>query len=141
MANKCTKNTTAKQNLKRFIINYDKKPQRRLSVLLVIAFCIVFVIGFLFEPAKNFYQSLRDHDKLVAQYEMLVNANTNLDEEIKFLQTDEGIKEIAREKLGLIPNGESTAYVRGEEDKYTNSEEQANINPRSSYKNLKYPTT
>lgn len=132
-------NIKSKANINTVVNVYNNKTKRSIFVLSVVVVCLIFSIFFLYQPAKDFYFSVRQNDKLQAQYETLKNTNDKLSEDIEFLKTDEGVKQRASETLGLIENGESIGYVSGESSSDGRSNSAASTSSKLAYKNIKTP--
>ena len=63
-------------------------------------------------------RQLKDHSRfpphLTAEAQQLQQDNLDLQERIDNLSTDEGIEEVARNKLGLVRDGEIVFYDNGD---------------------------
>ena len=92
---------------------------------------IAVVLGaFLYEPAQQYYQALREHDRLEAEYQAVEERRGRLQADLADLQTDSGLEARAHQQLGWVKKGEQTANVRGLDVEITeNSLLQANIDP------------
>ena len=66
-----------------------------------------------YKGAQQYYQSVRDRDRLAAEYAALVERNGAIEGEVATLQTDSGIESRAHEQLGWVKDGEQTAKVSG----------------------------
>ena len=106
-----------------------KSPHSRLAVSLTVAACLVFSCAFLYPTARQYYQQVRENDRLEAEYEALVERNETIESEIEQLETDSGVEQAAREELGWVMEGETAATVEGldESDDEEESQIQANI--------------
>ena len=92
------------------------KPKRRsprLAICLGVCACIVLSCAFLYPTAQQYYQSLREHDRLQAVYEALEERNALLQAEVDALNTDEGIEDLARAEFGWVMEGENAVKVCG----------------------------
>ena len=78
-----------------------------------VAACLVMSTVFLYPTAQRYYCSVRDHDKLVIEYDALVDRNQELQSDVDSLQTDAGVEQRAHEQLGWVKKGEESANVRG----------------------------
>ena len=78
-----------------------------------VAACLVMSTVFLYPTAQRYYCSVRDHDKLVIEYDALVDRNQELQFDVDSLQTDAGVEQRAHEQLGWVKKGEESANVRG----------------------------
>ena len=92
---------------------------------------IAVVLGaFLYEPAQQYYQALREHDRLEVEYQAVEDRRNRLQADLADLQTDSGLEARAHQQLGWVKKGEQTANVRGLDVEITeNSLLQANIDP------------
>ena len=135
------KDINLKDNLKDVVKTSAKGGHKRLLITSLVLCCIVFSIFFLYQPAKDFYMSVREQDRLQAQYDALKNTNTQLQNDIDFLQTEEGVKQRASETLGLIQAGESIGYVAGSEVVDGRDNSAASTSSKLAYKNIKTPET
>lgn len=141
MKNKSIKNIINKKNVLHFVIGYGDKGKRRWIKVFVVLACLVLSVLFLYDPAKQYYKSVREHDKLTIQYQTLRTANEELSNQVQNLQTEEGIKQAAIENLGLVQNGESTAHVNGLSYTPQDEREAWENSPKNTWKNAKYPKT
>ena len=112
----------------------------KLTFTIVLVFSLIAIsIGFLYGPAKTYYLSTRENDKLQAQYESITETNENLKSEIEYLQTEEGIKDYANKKLGLIEQGENTGSVSGLTEDAEIDDSATETSSRLKYKQIKAP--
>lgn len=140
MKNKSNKKTSEKK-INNIIDAYSNRKKRKFIIAGVIAFCVVFSIVFLYQPARDFYISVRENDRLQAQYQAILKTNENLTKDIEQLQTEEGIKQRASDSLGLIENGEQMGYVSGSENTDGRENSANSTSSKLAYKNIKTPTT
>lgn len=77
------------------------------------ALCMVLAVVFLYTPAQQYYQSVREHDKLVAEYEAIYERNVALDRQNETLASDAGMEDAVRQRYGYIIEGEEMARVSG----------------------------
>lgn len=75
--------------------------------------CLVLTCWFLYTPAQQFYHSVRERDRLQAEYAAIEERNASLASEVDLLQTDAGIEDRAHEQFGWVSTGEETANVNG----------------------------
>ena len=75
--------------------------------------CVVLVCAFLYTPAQQYYQSLRERDRLEAEYAAIAARNEALDYQNDSLASDAGMEDAVREKYGYVVEGEQTAKVAG----------------------------
>lgn len=81
---------------------------RLIIVLAVIFVCLVL----LWRPAQSYYVARRESEDLQAQYDQISEQNSELDEDLKTLTTEDGIKDEAR-KRGYVDKGETSVQVEG----------------------------
>ena len=94
------------------------RPVMHKIILSVSAVLLVAMIGvFLYPAAKDYYVSVRENDRLNAEYQAVLDRNDILRDEIETLQTDEGIEDLAREAFGWVKKGETSVAVVGMEEK------------------------
>ncbi|MEA5019908.1 MAG: septum formation initiator family protein [Gordonibacter sp.] len=100
--------------------------------------CIMLTCWFLYTPTQQLYQSVREHDRLEAEYAAIEARNNALQSEVQALQTSAGIEDRAHEQFGWVPEGQETANVKGLSNIEDNdSRFTANIVPGS----IEAPTT
>lgn len=85
------------------------KVSRVLASVAVVAVCAFMLYG----PAQNYYQQMRETDRLQAEYAAVAARNNTLQSTIDSLSSDEGIEDKAHTDLGYIKKGEHTATVKG----------------------------
>lgn len=135
------KNIDLKDNLNKIVKKSGSTGLKRYWIPALIVGCLIFSICFLYQPARDLYISVREQDRLQAQYEALKNTNTQLQNDIDYLQTEEGIRQRAGETLGLIQAGESIGYVAGTEIEDGRDNSAASTSSKLAYKNIKTPET
>ena len=91
----------------------SKQRSPRLAICLGVCVCIVLSCAFLYPTAQQYYQSLREHDRLQAVYEALEQHNAVLQAEVDALLTDDGIEDLARTEFGWVMEGENAVKVYG----------------------------
>lgn len=81
----------------------------------VLGGCIVlgFVCFMLLPPLGDYYKEVRGYQQLEAEYAQLDAYNTQMQAQIDYLNTDEGLEEYARTELGYIRSGEHAVSVEG----------------------------
>ena len=104
-----------------------------------VAACLVMSTVFLYPTAQRYYCSVRDHDKLVIEYDALVDRNQALQSDVDSLQTDAGVEQRAHEQLGWVKKGEESANVRGLNLEET--QQGSNITPNISSDSVQAPDT
>ena len=65
------------------------------------------------QPARQYYQSVRENARLEAEYAVLAERNAALTERNESLSSDAGIEQTAHEEYGWVKKGEQTATVEG----------------------------
>lgn len=81
--------------------------------VITVALCMVLAGVFLYTPAQQYYQSVREHDRLVAEYVAVYERNVALDRQNETLASDAGMEDAVRERYGYIIEGEEMARVSG----------------------------
>lgn len=104
-----------------------------------VAACLVMSTVFLYPTAQRYYCSVRDHDKLVIEYDALVDRNQGLQSDVDSLQTDAGVEQRAHEQLGWVKKGEESANVRGSNLEET--QQGSTITPNISSDSVQAPDT
>ena len=80
---------------------------------MTVAVCLALSCLFLYPSVQQYYQSVRERDRLAAEYAALVERNSAIEGSVASLQTDSGIENAAHEQLGWVKQGEQTAKVSG----------------------------
>lgn len=106
-----------------------KKPAMFGGVALVT--CLLACCVFLYAPAQQYYQELRDRDRLAVEYQLVAERNEAIANEVALLSTPEGIQDRAREEFGWISEGEYAVSVMGISPEDKTAGFQANINAAS----------
>lgn len=75
--------------------------------------CVLFACLFLYGPAQQYYQSVREHDRLQAEYDAVAARNEALQAEVDALGSDVGVESKAREDFGWVKEGEQAVVVYG----------------------------
>jgi cell division protein FtsB len=76
------------------------------------------------ERQANFEAKLVELEELKSERRQLLSHNQRMRERVAYLQTDEGIEEVAREKLGLVRPGElAYAVVPPPPDSFVQADE------------------
>lgn len=82
----------------------------------IVALAVVGLTVFMLYPScQNFYNETRQLQQLQAEYQALSDYNTQMQSQIDYLNTDEGLEEYARSELGWIRQDERMATVEGVE--------------------------
>lgn len=82
-------------------------------VKLIVAIVLVFAMVTLIRLGRQFSEMQHEREELEAEIIQVQQTNAALSEDIEKMDTDEGVKEVAREKLGLVSEGEITFYDIG----------------------------
>lgn len=90
----------------------------------------VMLAGSLYTPAQQYYQQVRERDRLAAEYAAVQDRNDALQSTVDRLDTDEGLEDKAHAEFGLVMPEEQTASVIGI-DVDTSPEFHANVTPGS----------
>lgn len=91
-------------------VQFKKSPWLvRLIVAIILVFCMVTLIRL----GREFSAIQRETEELEAELAQVQQTNAALSEDIEKMDTDEGVKEVARDKLGLVSEGEITFYDIG----------------------------
>ncbi|MBR5259861.1 MAG: septum formation initiator family protein [Eggerthellaceae bacterium] len=93
--------------------------------------CLLACCVFLYAPAQQYYQELRDRDRLAVEYQLVSERNEAIASEVALLSTPEGIQDRAREEFGWISEGEYAVSVVGVSSADKMAGFQANINAAS----------
>lgn len=83
-----------------------------MTVAFVALACVV-----LYDPARMYYQQIREVARLQAEYDAIVARNDSLQASVDHLSTEAGIADAAREQLGWVNPGENAVNVSGLEEK------------------------
>ena len=94
--------------------------------------CAVLICAFLYTPAQQYYQAVRENARLEVEYAAISERNAALDEHNEALASDAGMEDAVRQKYGYIVAGEQTAVVTGLSDevdlsKKQNAQVEANV--------------
>lgn len=76
---------------------------------------VVFTVFMLYPSCQNYYNETRQLQQLEAQYQALTDYNMQMQSQIDYLNTDEGLEEYARSELGWIRQDEHMVTVEGVE--------------------------
>lgn len=75
--------------------------------------CLVFSCAFLYDPAQQYYQSIRENARLQAEYDAVAARNEALQAEVDELGSDAGVEARAREDFGWVKEDEQAVVVYG----------------------------
>lgn len=85
---------------------------RRVAALSVAA-CLVIACTFMYPAAKQYYQEMRYLDQVQAEYDAVVERNSELASTRDYLQSNAGVEEMAHDKYGWVNEGENSVLVYG----------------------------
>ena len=88
----------------------------RTAKLVTAAICVLFICVFLYTPAQQYYQAMRENARLEAEYAAVSERNAALDAHNDALASDAGMEDAVRQKYGYVIAGEQTAVVSGLSD-------------------------
>ena len=80
------------------------------------ALCLVLAVVFLYSPAQHYYQSVREHDRLAAEYASVEERNSAIAQKNESLASNAGMEDAVREKYGYVVSGENVGVVTGLSD-------------------------
>ena len=100
----------------------------------------MFTCVFLYPSAKQYYTSVRENDRLQAEYAALQERNAALEEDVSALQTDAGVEARAHDQFGWVKEGEETANVSGLDLEQKTAEEQS-LTPNITSDSIELPQT
>ena len=107
-----------------------------------VAICVVASCVTLYGPVQQYYQSVRENDRLQVQYQALENRSATLEAQHQTLTSDAGIETIAHENYGWVKAGEETAWVEGlSYEAYNNKETGIGIAANVDINSIGYPQT
>lgn len=78
-----------------------------------IAACLALCCMFLYTPAQQYYQEMRERDRLELEYEAVQTRNDQLEQSVNYLSTDAGVEDRARAEYGWIREGDHAVSVSG----------------------------
>lgn len=119
-------------------VNKNNK-HKIISIFIVVLLCALFLVIFTYQPAKNLYINVCEHDKLIAQYEAIQKINSELSSEIAYLQTEDGIYQRATEKLGLVKKGDHSGNVPELNEQKEGDKSIGSTSSKLAYKQIKTP--
>lgn len=85
-------------------------------VPVVVAACTVICAAFLYAPAQSYYLALREQAKTQAAYDIASQRNTDLQNQVNYLSTDEGKEDAVRDQYGWVRGDENAVNVAGLDD-------------------------
>ena len=131
---------TAKLNPFTWFANFSVPASKLIAATVVI--CVVAASVTLYGPVQQYYQSVRENDRLQVQYAALEERSAQLDAQHDTLTSEAGIETIAHENYGWVKPGEETAWVEGlSDDVYNDKEVASNIAANVDINSIGYPET
>lgn len=97
------------------------------SRFLIAGCCVLFTFVMLYQPLADYYGESRQLQQLEAEYSALEEHNASLQAEIDYLNTDAGLEDYARYKLGYIRADEQVATVDNVEPSTNTTESTGSI--------------
>ena len=85
----------------------------RLVTLGAVAVCLLMTVVFLYPPAQQYYQEVRERDRLQAEYEAIQQRNDAIQRQVDYLSGDAGVEDKARREFGWVLEGEQSVSVSG----------------------------
>lgn len=73
---------------------------------------VLFAFTSIYPTAQAYYLQTRANDQLAAEYQAVVDRNTELEQHVSALQTDEGMEQLAHESLGWVREGEHSVSIQ-----------------------------
>lgn len=92
--------------------DFKHMPRKTLRTLFTVA-CVFVVCAMLYTPAQQYYQQMRERDRLVAEYEAVLDRNEALAASVENLQSHDGIEDKAHSEYGMVKEGEQAGSVAG----------------------------
>lgn len=93
------------------LAGFFSKPKAIIS--LSVCCFLIFSICFLYSPVRTYYQQVREHDRLQAEYTAILDRNDAIQQQIDVLSTDSGVQDRARSEYGWVEAGENSLSVAG----------------------------
>lgn len=105
---------------------------------LIVVACLALSCMFLYPSAQQYYQSVRERDRLAVEYAALTERNAEIESSVASLQTDAGVENQARDQLGWVKEGEQKGSVQGLD---SSSDTTPDINANIASSSIKAPET
>lgn len=108
---------------------HSRNPQIKNAALaggmtLLLSVCGLGLYSLCLDRQANFEEKLVELDSLKDERRTLLAHNKKLRDQVAYLETDDGVEEVAREKLGLVRPGElAYAVVPPPPDSFTEADE------------------
>ncbi len=131
---------TAKLNPFAWFSSFSVPASKLIAGTVVI--CVLAASITLYGPVQQYYQSVRENDRLQMQYAALENRSAALEAQHETLTSEAGIETIAHESYGWVKPGEETAWVEGlSSSAYNEKEVGASIAANVDVNRIGYPET
>lgn len=121
----------------RFFADGSWRSSRAFIASVAVASCLVLTCLFLYPVAQQYYHSVRELDRLQAEYAAVEARNSAIKAEADQLATDAGVQDKARSEFGWVAKGENAVNVYGLDVEPKSGTVNANIPPGS----IEAPTT
>lgn len=82
---------------------------------------VVLSVVILYPAGQTYYQSMREEQRLQAEYNAILERNAVVEDQNRQLETDEGVENQARKEYGWTKEGEDAAVVRNPGDTSSSS--------------------
>lgn len=99
--------------LSRFKLPQLSGHTKRTVMAVTFTFFAVMLVGSIYTPAQQYYQQIRERDRLSAEYTAVQERNEALQSTVDYLSTEDGLEDKAHTEFGLIKPDEETASVIG----------------------------
>lgn len=90
----------------------NMKGKKKVKILLIVAI-LAYISCIFIRQQKTMYNMNKELREKQSKYNQLVNKNLSLKDEVEMSKTDAYIEKLARERLGLIKNGEIPVINNG----------------------------
>lgn len=115
----------------RFFADGSWRSSRAFIAGVAVASCLVLTCLFLYPVAQQYYHSVRELDRLQAEYAAVEARNSAIKAEADQLATDAGVQDKARSEFGWVTKGENAVNVYGLDVEPESGTVNANIPPGS----------
>ena len=125
--------------LKNFVLAFvdsftSGKRSMRFYVAFVSFICVICIGLFLYPNVKDYYTAVRNQAKSQAEYEALQEYYEELQDDVAYMDTDEGVEDAARSKYGWTKSDENGVLVQGVQSESDFDETDIGIVPEGSIK-------
>lgn len=114
-----------------FALGFDVFSSPKFIAAAAMVACVAFTCAFLYPSAQQFYFSVRENDRLQAEYAAVAARNAAIQDEVNALNTRTGIEDRARDEFGWSYAGERAVTVQGLDIEVDAGSFEANIVPGS----------